>query len=28
LLIMNYGDNVLDAPCYGMQLDLFKHDYL
>ena len=28
LLIMNYGDNVLESPCYGMQLDLFKHDYL
>ena len=28
LLIMNYGDNVIDAPCNGMQLDLFKHDYL
>ena len=28
LLIMNYGENDIEAPCRGMQLDMFKHDYL
>jgi len=25
---MNYGENDIEAPCRGMQLDMFKHDYL
>ena len=28
LLIMNYGENAIESPCIGMQLDMFRHDYL
>ena len=28
LLIMNYGDNTINKPQPGEQLDMFKHDYL